>query len=129
MSLSNCSRIEDNTPTTTINDMKAYLPEDPTRSYIPSSAGDADALVERLRFQISATLSDDEDFELNPELLLKDKTACSTAELETIRRERNRMHAKKTRLRKKKMLNEMETVSIILFYILYICNRYKLTNY
>ena len=121
MSLSNCSRIEDNTPTTTINDMKSYLPEDPTRSYIPStSVPDADALVERLRFQISATLSDDEDFELNPELLLKDKTACSTAELETIRRERNRMHAKKTRLRKKKMLNEMETVSIILFYILYI---------
>ena len=67
--------------------------------------------IERLKSQISATLSDEEELELNPELFSKDKALCSTAELELIRRERNRMHAKKTRLRKKKMLAEMETVS------------------
>ena len=44
-------------------------------------------------------------------LLLKDKRTCSTTELEMIRRERNRMHAKKTRLRKKRMIQEMEAVS------------------
>jgi hypothetical protein len=44
-------------------------------------------------------------------LLAKDKSTCSTLELEMIRRERNRMHAKKTRLRKKKMIQDMETVS------------------
>jgi hypothetical protein len=67
--------------------------------------------IERLKTQISATLSDDEELEMNPDILLKDKTTCSTNELEMIRRERNRMHAKKTRLRKKKMLAEMEAVS------------------
>jgi hypothetical protein len=67
--------------------------------------------IERLKTQISATLSDDEELEMNQDILLKDKTSCSTSELEMIRRERNRMHAKKTRLRKKKMLTEMEAVS------------------
>mmetsp|Transcript_780 Transcript_780/g.1707 ORF Transcript_780/g.1707 Transcript_780/m.1707 type:complete len:415 (+) Transcript_780:132-1376(+) len=66
--------------------------------------------IERLKTQISATLSDDEELEMNPDILLKDKTTCSTNELEMIRRERNRMHAKKTRLRKKKMLTEMEAI-------------------
>jgi uncharacterized membrane protein YgaE (UPF0421/DUF939 family) len=70
----------------------------------------ADA-IERIRTQISATLSDDEELELSSEFHTKDKSQCSTQELETIRRERNRMHAKKTRLRKKKMLTEMEAVS------------------
>jgi hypothetical protein len=69
----------------------------------------ADA-IERIRTQITATLSDDEELELNSEFHSKDKSQCSTQELETIRRERNRMHAKKTRLRKKKMLTEMEAV-------------------
>lgn len=83
-----------------------------------SSSGDdsskrfaADA-IERIKSEISATLSDDEELEMNSDLLLKDKSACSGADLEMIRRERNRMHAKKTRLRKKKMLSEMESVSL-----------------
>ena len=71
----------------------------------------ADA-IERIKSEISATLSDDEELEMNSEILLKDKSACSSADLEMIRRERNRMHAKKTRLRKKKMLSEMESVRI-----------------
>ena len=57
---------------------------------------------------------DDERLEVDQEverLLLKDKRTCSTTELEMIRRERNRMHAKKTRLRKKRMIQEMEAVS------------------
>lgn len=72
--------------------------------------------IERIKSQISATLSDDEELELNSDILGKDKAGCSTAELEMIRRERNRMHAKKTRLRKKKMLGEMETVILCLLF-------------
>lgn len=40
----------------------------------------------------------------------KDKSIFSPVELECIRREKNRMHAKQTRLRKKKMTSEMELV-------------------
>ena len=41
----------------------------------------------------------------------KAKSYCSAQELDGIRREKNRMHAKQTRLRKKKMTQEMEVVS------------------
>lgn len=62
--------------------------------------------------QVAALLGDDEqNLEIDHELLTKDKSMCSSSELEMIRRERNRMHAKKTRLRKKKMIQEMEAVS------------------
>ena len=61
--------------------------------------------------QVAALLGDDEqNMEIDHELLTKDKSTCSSSELEMIRRERNRMHAKKTRLRKKKMIQEMEAV-------------------
>ena len=60
--------------------------------------------------QVTALLGDGAGLDVDHELLTKDKSMCSTLELETIRRERNRMHAKKTRLRKKKMIQEMETV-------------------
>ena len=40
----------------------------------------------------------------------REKLICSPVELEGIRREKNRMHAKQTRLRKKKMTSEMELV-------------------
>ena len=66
-------------------------------------------------FKVSESLlGDDERLEADLQverLLLKDKRTCSTTELEMIRRERNRMHAKKTRLRKKRMILEMEAVS------------------
>lgn len=69
--------------------------------------------IEKLKMQVSALLGDEDckDILDADPLLLKDKSTCSTSELEMIRRERNRMHAKKTRLRKKKMIQEMETVS------------------
>ena len=46
-------------------------------------------------------------------ILQKDRSSCTAQELEIIRRERNRIHAKKTRLRKKKILNQMEGVSFV----------------
>ena len=69
--------------------------------------------IEKLKMQVSALLGDEDckDIMDADPLLMKDKSTCSTSELEMIRRERNRMHAKKTRLRKKKMIHEMETVS------------------
>lgn len=69
--------------------------------------------IEKLKMQVSALLGDDDckDITDTDPILSKDKAACSSSELEMIRRERNRMHAKKTRLRKKKMIQEMETVS------------------
>lgn len=42
------------------------------------------------------------------ELLKKDRSKCSPAELDQIRRERNRMHAKRTRDRKRLFMEEME---------------------
>jgi len=42
----------------------------------------------------------------------KDRSKFTKAELGQIRRERNRLHAKKTRLKKKKMLAEMELVPL-----------------
>merc|ERR1711923_197945 len=45
---------------------------------------------------------------INYELLGKDRSLCTAAELDKIRRERNRMHAKRTRDRKRIFLEEME---------------------
>lgn len=70
--------------------------------------------IEKLKMQVSALLGDEDckdALDTDP-ILAKDKSTCSSSELEMIRRERNRMHAKKTRLRKKKMIQEMETVSL-----------------
>ena len=61
---------------------------------------------------MSALLSDDE-MDLDKDLLMKDKANCTSSELESIRRERNRMHAKKTRMRKKRMIQEMEAVRVL----------------
>lgn len=44
------------------------------------------------------------------ELLAKDRSTCTPAELDKIRRERNRMHAKRTRDRKKRFTEEMESI-------------------
>eukprot|EP00607_Mallomonas_marina_P009533 CAMPEP_0182418472 /NCGR_PEP_ID=MMETSP1167-20130531/2894_1 /TAXON_ID=2988 /ORGANISM="Mallomonas Sp, Strain CCMP3275" /LENGTH=266 /DNA_ID=CAMNT_0024592691 /DNA_START=29 /DNA_END=826 /DNA_ORIENTATION=+ len=61
------------------------------------------------------SLTENDDYTTSPECdstylhsLPKDKTELSTEQLETMRRERSRIHAKKTRLRKKKMIQEME---------------------
>eukprot|EP01038_Epipyxis_sp_PR26KG_P013968 gene13968-18736_t len=73
---------------------------------------EATILLEKLRSQVSALLSDDEEFDsMDPSLFMpKDKSSYTSSELTMIRKERNRMHAKKTRLRKKKMLSEMEAM-------------------
>eukprot|EP00567_Pseudictyota_dubia_P003487 CAMPEP_0197437280 /NCGR_PEP_ID=MMETSP1175-20131217/4549_1 /TAXON_ID=1003142 /ORGANISM="Triceratium dubium, Strain CCMP147" /LENGTH=385 /DNA_ID=CAMNT_0042966761 /DNA_START=287 /DNA_END=1444 /DNA_ORIENTATION=- len=44
------------------------------------------------------------------ELLSKDRSKCTPAELDRIRRERNRMHAKRTRDRKRIFMEEMEVM-------------------
>jgi Basic region leucine zipper len=44
------------------------------------------------------------------QLLRKDRSKCTAAELDQIRRERNRMHAKRTRDRKRIMVEEMEKI-------------------
>ena len=44
------------------------------------------------------------------DLLGKDRSACTPAELDQIRRERNRMHAKRTRDRKRIFMEEMEVM-------------------
>jgi hypothetical protein len=77
----------------------------------------ASLTLENLRNQVSAYLTTEQELDLK-QLQNKDKAMCSTTELESIRRERNRMHAKKTRLRKKKMLSEMETVLLLLLLLL-----------
>lgn len=72
---------------------------------------DISVTMEKIRSQVSATLSEDDELDVKDKgLLSKDKSACSSHELDIIRRERNRMHAKKTRMRKKKMLLEMEAI-------------------
>ena len=58
--------------------------------------------------QLNKICKDAQDTNL---ILNKDKNTCSPTELEDLRREKNRVHAKQTRLRKKKMTHEMEVVS------------------
>jgi len=47
---------------------------------------------------------------INYELLAKDRATCSQEELDRIRRERNRMHAKRTRDRKRIFVEEMDSI-------------------
>lgn len=71
-----------------------------------------DSTIEKIRQEVANILSGDDSLDMDTELLHKDKSSCTSGELDMIRRERNRMHAKRTRLRKKKMLHELEAVSI-----------------
>ena len=86
------------------------------------------AMLEMVRSQVSAELSEEEDDEVEePEPATtgvkgagtdgtqkRPRSGCSQAELEKIRRERNRLHARKTRQRKKKMMQEMENIVRVL---------------
>lgn len=71
-----------------------------------SSDGEGDADREILA---NATEDLEEDG-IDYVLLGKDRSACSPAELDQIRRERNRMHAKRTRDRKRIFMEEMEVM-------------------
>ena len=46
--------------------------------------------------------------DIDLELMRKDRSKCTQLELEQIRRERNRMHAKRTRVRKKVQMEELQ---------------------
>ena len=71
----------------------------------------AEFTLEKIREQVAALLTDHQELIVDSSLLRKEKSLYSQSELEKMRRERNRIHAKKTRLRKKKMIQEMETVN------------------
>lgn len=75
-----------------------------------SAQNTANCTLEKLRQYVSNLLMDSDDLDFDHDLLQKDRSSCTTAELALIRRERNRMHAKKTRLRKKKIQEEMELI-------------------
>jgi len=60
-----------------------------------------------LDLSVSASNQDLPDDGIDYTLLGKDRSTCSPAELDQIRRERNRMHAKRTRDRKRLFMEEM----------------------
>jgi len=54
------------------------------------------------------------EMDIDLELMKKDRAQCTPEELEQIRRERNRMHAKRTRVRKKAQLEDIqETIATL----------------
>ena len=79
---------------------------------ISSAREETMKILGKIRSQVSSLLVEESDIdkEASPKLP-KDRSLCSASDLEKLRRERNRMHAKKTRLRKKKMLVEMERIA------------------
>ena len=77
----------------------------------------AEFTLEKIREQVATLLTDHQELVVDASLLRKEKSQYSQSDLEKMRRERNRIHAKKTRLRKKKMIQEMETVSFIIFFL------------
>lgn len=88
-----------------------------------SENGDsAEFTLEKIREQVATLLTDHQELVVDSSLLRREKSQYSQSELEKMRRERNRIHAKKTRLRKKKMIQEMETVSffLLVFFIILI---------
>lgn len=65
--------------------------------------------LQSIRMDKSFEYFNEDELNLEPELLKKQRSECTPEELERIRRERNRVHAKRTRIRKKRMMLEMET--------------------
>lgn len=74
--------------------------------------------LDKIREQVASLLTDHQELVVDSSLLRKEKSQYSQSELEKMRRERNRIHAKKTRLRKKKMIQEMETVNLFYYMIM-----------
>eukprot|EP00571_Detonula_confervacea_P011358 CAMPEP_0172301008 /NCGR_PEP_ID=MMETSP1058-20130122/2992_1 /TAXON_ID=83371 /ORGANISM="Detonula confervacea, Strain CCMP 353" /LENGTH=468 /DNA_ID=CAMNT_0013010993 /DNA_START=72 /DNA_END=1478 /DNA_ORIENTATION=+ len=62
------------------------------------------------RESMSNLLEDLQEDGIDYALLGKDRSSCSPSELDQIRRERNRMHAKRTRDRKRIFMEEMEVM-------------------
>lgn len=82
------------------------LPGNGKRKLLDTTGGDAAADGGERVLTADETLEDGIDYIL----LGKDRSACTTAELDQIRRERNRMHAKRTRDRKRIFMEEMEVM-------------------
>ncbi|KAL9179331.1 hypothetical protein ACHAXT_008621 [Thalassiosira profunda] len=59
---------------------------------------------------VEKTASEEQEDGIDYKLLGKDRSSCTAAELDQIRRERNRMHAKRTRDRKRIFMEEMEAM-------------------
>ena len=80
------------------------------------SDGEIAESVEKMEYQTyphganEVEIRKNEVTNISPETL-RDKIPSTSLELEGVRREKNRMHAKQTRLRKKKITLEMEVVS------------------
>jgi molecular chaperone GrpE (heat shock protein) len=95
----------------------AAVPLDPfVEGIVLGADADFDVKVENfnidiLKNDVGTECLNDQDKELEQQLLTKDRSNCSRAELQRIRREKNRMHARKARFRKKKILEEMLSVS------------------
>ena len=54
--------------------------------------------------------------DIDLELMKKDRSECTQQELDKIRRERNRVHAKRTRVKKKAQMEELqETINDVSF--------------
>lgn len=84
-------------------------------------------ILGRIRSQVS-TLLVEESEDIESPKLPRERSLCSATELEKLRRERNRLHAKKTRLRKKKMLSELEAFAATLHYEINILKQEKDEN-
>jgi hypothetical protein len=82
------------------------LPGNGKRKLLDTTGGDAAADGGERVLTSDETLEDGIDYIL----LGKDRSSCTTAELDQIRRERNRMHAKRTRDRKRIFMEEMEVM-------------------
>mmetsp|Transcript_24187 Transcript_24187/g.33084 ORF Transcript_24187/g.33084 Transcript_24187/m.33084 type:complete len:444 (-) Transcript_24187:715-2046(-) len=74
-------------------------------SLIPGD--DGDEMEPRLNGMILG-VAEMAQMDIDLELLQKDRSQCTQQELDQIRRERNRMHAKRTRVRKKVQMEEIQ---------------------
>jgi hypothetical protein len=84
------------------------------RLILPGQHASTKVKVEAQQKMLSGSSSsidaDNSDDGIDYELLGKDRSKCTAKELDQIRRERNRMHAKRTRDRKRLFMDEMSEV-------------------
>lgn len=87
------------------------IPELPALIHLGQNNGKRKSTDSEADDERGATLSmADEEDGIDYALLGKDRSVCTPAELDKIRRERNRMHAKRTRDRKRIFMEEMEVL-------------------
>lgn len=87
------------------------IPELPALILLGQNSGKRKSVDSEVDDDRGAVLSAaDEEDGIDYALLGKDRSVCTPAELDQIRRERNRMHAKRTRDRKRIFMEEMEVL-------------------